>query len=66
MEKTYTVTRKFFDSIPPQVLAEGLTLQEAREMCNAPDGSSLTCVDNYLVLMSQRLGSWFNSYTEDS
>lgn len=63
MEATYRVMRFAF-SHDPEVVAEGLTLEEAQDHCNDPETSSSTASDETLAEVWQS-APWFDGYTEE-
>lgn len=66
MEPKYKIIRRFFDpALPPEVLEESLSLEEAKEAVNHPDSSSRTCTHHLLVRLTERSGPWFESYEEE-
>ena len=62
--KTYKIIRFFRDNDEQngQIIAKGLTLEEAQRHCSHPETSSSTCTDNYL---EQKYGPWFDGYDEE-
>lgn len=63
---TYNVKRMFFDDrYPSEIVATGLTLEEAREHCQDPETSSRTCTDPKLVALTEERGPWFDGYDEE-
>ena len=63
---TFKVIRQFErDPSMNKVIATGLTLEQAREHCKDPETSSRSCVRPENVNRTQRLGAWFESYTEE-
>lgn len=64
MEKTYFVTRMFYDG-DKQVIKRGLTLEEAQEHCSDPDTSSKTCTTEEGIRLAAEKGPWFDGYDEE-
>jgi hypothetical protein len=63
--KTYKVCRKFRDNDLLDVISSGLSLDEAKEHCTDPETSSFTCTKRELLMMTERLGPWFDYFTEE-
>jgi hypothetical protein len=63
--KTYKVCRKFKENDLLDIVATGLTLEEAKEHCTDPETSSSTCTKRELLMMTERLGAWFDYFTEE-
>lgn len=64
MEKTYFVTRMFFDG-DKKVIKRGLTLEEVQEHCSDPDTSSKTCTTEEGIQLTAEKGPWFDGYDEE-
>ena len=64
---SYTVYRNYFDDAnhPREVFAEGLTLEEAREICSDPETDSRTCEEHENIARTVRCGKWFCGYDGD-
>ena len=62
---TYKVERIFFKGTRKQVLARGLTEEQAQEWCSDPEGSSSTCIKRANVARTKRRGPWFDAYTQE-
>jgi hypothetical protein len=63
---TYSITRRYFDPRhPAELIAEGLTLDEAREHCRDPETSSRTCTDEEGRARTAARGAWFDGYEEE-
>ncbi len=60
---TYTIKRFFFKG-DTQVIATGLTLEEAQAHCNDPETSSRTCSEE--TLSENGAGPWFDGYCEEN
>ena len=61
---TYRILRNYFKGTP-RTIKRGLTLNEAQLHCSDPETSSSTCTNSVGKSRTKRLGSWFDSYTED-
>jgi hypothetical protein len=61
---TYKIVRGFFNG-DRQVIAEGLTLEEAQEHCRDPETSSRTCKLPSNVAITAKHGAWFDGYSEE-
>jgi len=63
---TYRIIRKYQSpSWEREIIATGLTLEEAREHCNDEETSSSTCTEPGLVALTRQRGPWFDCYTEE-
>ena len=62
---TYRVTRFYLRNDIKHVIAEGLTLTEAKEHCENPETSSATCTSASNVHRTQLHGPWFDGYTKE-
>ncbi len=64
---SYKVLRSYFDDVnyPQELLAEGLTLDEAQQHCKNPEASSRTCKEPQNVARTERCGRWFDGYEEE-
>lgn len=61
----YKIVRMYFDrNIPKRTIATGLTLEEAQAHCKDPETSSRTCTKPHNKRRTERLGPWFDGYTE--
>ncbi len=66
MTPTYKIVRFFVDpDITSQVVAEGLSLEEAREWCNDPETSSRTATSKEAKDLTEEVGPWFDGYEEE-
>lgn len=61
---SYTIVRNYFRNYKARVIKRGLTLEEAQTHCQNPQTSSSTATNRAGVLRTQRMGPWFDSYTE--
>lgn len=60
---TYKIIRNYFESHrSSQIIARGLTLEEAQEHCRDPETISRTCS---AAKARQVGGTWFDGYTEE-
>ncbi len=48
---------------PKQVIARGLTLEEAKAHCDDPETCSKTCGEAEGVARTQEYGSWFDGWS---
>ncbi len=62
--KTYKIIRGFFDG-DREIVATGLTLEEAREHCQDPETSSRTCSPETAEEVGTERGAWFDGYDEE-
>lgn len=66
---TYKIVRNYFRthylSRPKTTIRRGLTLEEAQAHCRNPETSSRTCKLLRNVRRTERLGPWFDGYTEE-
>lgn len=63
-ERRYEVVRFFFGQ-GGEVIASGLTLEEAQEHCNDPETSSRTCTSEAGLQLTRERGQWFDGYREE-
>jgi len=65
--ETYRIVRGYFhsDRWPREVIATGLTLEEAQEHCRDPQTSSSTATDEDAVRRTEERGPWFDGYEEE-
>lgn len=64
---TYKIVRMYEDKTlrgEPNVIATGLTLEQAQTHCNDPETSSKTCKESHNVRHTRTYGKWFDAYTE--
>ena len=60
---TYKIVRMYQnDAFPSEVVADGLSLVEARCHCKLRETSSRTCVESENVERTRRCGQWFEGY----
>lgn len=63
---TYTIHRNYFhDEHPMEVVVRGLTLEQAQAHCNDPETSSRTATEPAGVERTERMGPWFDGYSQD-
>lgn len=62
---TYRVIRMYRDLDKREVVAEGLTQQEAQEHCRSKQTSSSTCTDAEGAERTDKFGPWFDGYEEE-
>ncbi len=63
---TYVIHRNYFrDEHPTEVVTRGLTLEQAQAHCNDPETSSSTATSEAGVERTERMGPWFDGYTEE-
>lgn len=62
---TYRIERIYFKGHRKQVLARGLSEEQAQEWCKDPEGSSSTCTKRTPCARTKAKGPWFECYTED-
>ena len=61
MTETYKIKRLYMGH-PPEIIATGLTLEEAQEHCNDPETSSKTCTSPEGIERTKKMGPWFDGY----
>jgi hypothetical protein len=63
---TYKIVRGYFDDdLEREVIATGLTLEEAQAHCEDPETSSRTATSPEGVARTELHGPWFDRYTEE-
>lgn len=63
---TYKIVRKFQRSnVEDELIAEGLSLEEAQEHCQDPETSSRTCTSREGRERTEEYGAWFDAYYEE-
>lgn len=63
----YKIVRFYRDRTRRQrVIKRGLTLEEAQKHCSDPETSSSTAVGWHARKRTERLGAWFDGYTQDN
>jgi hypothetical protein len=56
--------RKHFDSNKDYIVAEGLSLEEARQICSDTQSSSRTCTGGNRQYEMEN-GPWFDAFTKE-
>ena len=64
-EKTYKIVRFYKEDHPKEVIKTGLSFEEAQEHCNDNETSSSTCEKPQNVARTEKMGEWFDGYTEE-
>jgi hypothetical protein len=64
MNETYKVVRKFFRA-DDELIADGLSLQEAQEHCQDPETSSRTATSACAIALTEKCGLWFDAYYQE-
>lgn len=64
MPKEYRIVRYYRGRYPSETIADGLTLDEAREHCADPESSSRTATSAEGVARTELVGDWFDGYEE--
>ena len=59
----YSIYRFFMEG-GNELIAEGLTLKEAKEHCSDPNSSSHTCASS-LDHIAEEFGPWFDGYESE-
>lgn len=62
---TYKIVRGYFNHYEKDVIKEGLELWEARAHCHSKEASSKTCTKRELIALTEKMGPWFDGYTEE-
>lgn len=63
---TYRIVRFYKDpDIPREVVARGLTLEQAQAHCNDPETSSSTATGEHAKERTARKGAWFDGYEDE-
>ena len=64
--ETYYIVRGFRDHPEKrQVIATGLTLEEAQEHCRDPETSSSTATSAEATALTDEYGPWFDGYESE-
>lgn len=61
---TYSIIRFVFNG-DNELIAQGLTLEEAQAHCKDPETSSKTGKSSRVGILTERHGSWFDGYQEE-
>jgi hypothetical protein len=59
---TYKILRCYAEGHPKEIIATGLTLEEAQEHCNNPETSSRTCKSSEGKRRTRQKGEWFDAF----
>jgi hypothetical protein len=61
---TYAIVRGYFNDAeyPSEVIATGLSLDEAKEHCSNPETSSSTATSEAAVALTEERGPWFDGF----
>lgn len=63
---SYKIIRFYKDVWPnKRTIETGLTLEQAQEHCKDPETSSLTCTNYAGRKRTERMGQWFDGYSEE-
>jgi hypothetical protein len=62
---TYEVVRFYREGHPQEIVAEGLTLAEAKEMCQDEEGHSNTCGSTEGMRLFAEKGEWFLGFRKE-
>lgn len=63
---TYRIVRNYFsDDKPSEVVARGLTLEEAQGHCRSPETNSRTCTLPENQKITAEHGQWFDGYEKE-
>lgn len=62
---TYKVIRKFFSDKEDELVAEELTLEEAKAHCNHKEASSRTCTSDEGIERTSEHGLWFDAFYQE-
>jgi hypothetical protein len=60
----FRIVRTYRGDVPSEIMASGLTLEEAQEWCRDPETSSSTATSAEAVARTAQLGDWFDGYEE--
>lgn len=63
-DTTYKIVR-CYQNHPSEVIETGLSLEEAKEHCQDPETSSLTCESFEGIQHTAEFGPWFDSFTAE-
>ncbi len=61
----YSIVRFFYKTNSKRVIKRGLTLEQAQEHCSHPETSSKTCQSAEKIRYTNKVGAWFDGYSED-
>ncbi len=62
---TYKIIRFYQGDHPREIIAGGLTEEEAQEHCSDPETSSSTCQLPENIQRTEEHGPWFDGYAEE-
>ena len=62
---TYRIVRHYQQDHESEVIVRGLTLEQAQAHCNDPETSSRTATEPAGLERTERMGQWFDGYTEE-
>lgn len=62
---TYEVVRFYKEGHPQEIVAEGLTINEAKAMCQDDDGHSNTCGSEEGMRAFAEHGEWFLGFRRE-
>lgn len=62
---TYKIVRHYQQDHESEVIVRGLTLEQAQAHCNDPETSSRTASEPAGLERTERMGAWFDGYTEE-
>lgn len=62
---TYRIVRHYQGNHDSEVIVRGLTLEQAQDHCNDPETSSSTATGAAALERTERMGAWFDGYTEE-
>jgi len=63
---SYRIVRFYqSDDFDTEVIATGLSLDEAQAHCNDPETSSSTATSSEAVARTERYGQWFDGWTDE-
>lgn len=66
MIKSYRIIRHYQnDEIPKEIIATGLTLEEAQKHCRDRESSSSTATSDIARARTKKFGPWFDGWTEE-
>jgi hypothetical protein len=64
---TYKIIRMYQDlAKTTEIIATGLTLQEAQDWCHDPETSSRTATSPEALNRTREYGEWFDGWTEEN
>jgi hypothetical protein len=62
---TYRIVRNYQQDHDSEVIVRGLTLEQAQDHCSDPETSSRTATEPAALERTERMGAWFDGYTEE-